>query len=325
MACVDDIAIIGGGPCGLFGLYHAHMRGVQARLFESLPALGGQVTSLYPDKEIFDIGGMPRVTGRDLVARLEEQCLKDGQAICLGEQVLALTPEDDVFRLHTSDGEHRARSVVIAAGLGAFRPRRIGVPGEEEFAGRGVDYIVDDLGRFTARRILVVGGGDSALDWANTLAPMADVRLVHNLPKWQAHEESVQRMQNSGIWYRQPWELRSIEGEGRVQEVVVGPVGSDACERIPVDQVLICIGFRTDLGPIKSWGLPIRGGQIQVDWGMRTGVDGIFAAGDVATYPGKQRLIALGFGEVGLAVDSAVRHLFPQQRLITKHSSDRGF
>lgn len=325
MSQVDDIAIVGGGPCGLFGLYHAHMRGAQARLFESLPALGGQVTSLYPDKEIFDIGGMPRVKGRELVAALEEQCIKEGQAISLGEQVLDVEREGEAFRLRTSGGEQLTRSVVIAAGLGAFRPRRLGVPGEDEFMGRGVDYFVDDIGRFVGKRILIVGGGDSALDWVNTLAPLADVRLVHNLPKWQAHEESVLRMQNSGVKYGQPWELRGIAGDGRVQEAVIGPVGSDASERIAVDEVLICIGFTTDLGPIKSWGLPIRGGQIEVDWGMRTGIDGLFAAGDIATYPGKQRLIALGFGEIGLAVDSAVRYLHPQQRLLTKHSSDRGF
>ena len=325
MTRVDDIAIVGGGPCGLFGLYHAHMRGVQARLFESLPALGGQVTSLYPDKEIFDIGGLPRVKGRELIAALEAQCIKEGQAISLGEQVLDVDRDDDLVRLRTTSGDHLARAVVIAAGLGAFRPRRLGVPGEDELQGRGVGYFVDDIGRFVGKRILIVGGGDSALDWANTLAPLADVHLVHNLSKWQAHEESVLRMQNSGIKYGQPWELRGISGEGRVQEAVVGPVGSDASERIAVDEVLICIGFSTDLGPIKSWGLPVRGGQIEVDWGMRTGVDGLFAAGDIATYPGKQRLIALGFGEIGLAVDSAVRHLRPQQRLLTKHSSDRGY
>ena len=325
MSSVDDIAIIGGGPCGLFGLYHANMRQVSARLFDSMPELGGQVTSLYPDKEIFDIGGMPRVKGRELIARLGEQCLKDGQSLCLGEQVLSLEREEEVFRLGTTMGEHLARTVVIAAGLGAFRPRQLGVPGEAEFCGRGVAYHVADIQRFVGQRVLIVGGGDSALDWANTLAPLAEVRLVHNLPKWQAHEESVVRMQNSGVRYGQPWELREIEGEGRVQAAVIGPVGADSQERIAVDEILICIGFSTDLGPIKNWGLSIRGGQIEVDWGMRTGVDGVFAAGDIVTYSGKQRLIALGFGEVGLAVDSAVRHLHPQQRLITKHSSDRGF
>ena len=212
-----------------------------------------------------------------------------------------------MFRLGTTTGESLARTVVIAAGPAAFRPRKLGVSGEAEFCGCGVAYHVAGIRRYVGRRVLIVGGGDSALDWANTLAPLAQVTLVHNLPKWQAHEESVGRMQNSGVRYGQPWELREIEGERQVQAAVIGPVGADSLERIAVDEILICIGFSTDLGPIRNWGLSIRGGQIEVDWGMRTGVDGVFAAGDIATYAGKQGLIALGFGEVGLAVDSAVR------------------
>ncbi|MDA8345231.1 MAG: NAD(P)/FAD-dependent oxidoreductase [Thermaerobacter sp.] len=325
MPTVDDITIIGGGPVGLFGLYHSHLRQLRARLIDSLPELGGQVVALYPEKYIFDVGGFPKVTGRELIELLAEQSIKQNASVCLGEKVVGLERDGEVWRLQTSGGEHLTRSVVIAAGLGAFNPRKLGVPGEEEFAGRGVQYFVRQVSAFYGKRVLIVGGGDSAVDWANTLIPHASIRVVHNLPKWQAHEESVEQMRASGIPIGQPWELREIRGADRVEAAVIGPCGSDQQETIAVDEILICIGFSTDLGPIKGWGLPIRGGQIQVDWGMKTPLEGVFAAGDVVTYPGKTKLIALGFGEVGMAVDSAVHYLFPEQRITTKHSSDRGF
>ncbi len=325
MATVDDVIIIGGGPVGLFGLYHAHLRQLRARLIESMPELGGQVSALYPEKYIYDVGGFPKVTGRELIELLAEQSIKQNATVCLNEKVTGLEREGDAWRLTTNAGSHLGRAVVIAAGLGAFNPRKLGVPGEEEFAGRGVQYFVHQVAGLYGKRVLIVGGGDSAVDWANTLIPHAAVRLVHNLPKWQAHEEAVQQLHASDIPIGQPWELREIHGSGHVEAAVIGPCGSDAQETVPVDEILICIGFSTDLGPIKGWGLPIRGGQVQVDWGMKTPLDGVYAAGDVATYPGKTKLIALGFGEVGMAIDSAVRYLFPEQRITSKHSSDRGF
>lgn len=325
LTTVDDITIIGGGPVGLFGLYHTHLRQLRARLIDSLPELGGQVSALYPEKLIFDVGGYPKVTGRELIEVLAEQSIKDGASVNLGEKVTDLAREGDLWRLTTSMGEHLTRTVVIAAGIGAFNPRHLNIPGEEELLGRGVQYFVRQVSAFHGKRVLVVGGGDSAVDWANTLIPHASVRVVHNLPKWQAHEESVERLRASDIPIGQPWELREILGKGHVEAAVIGPCGSDAQETVEVDEVLICIGFSTDLGPIKGWNLPIRGGQIQVDWGMKTPLEGVFAAGDVVTYPGKTKLIALGFGEVGMAVDSAVHYLFPEQRITTKHSSDRGF
>ncbi len=325
MPSVDDVTIIGGGPVGLFGLYHAHLRQLNARLIDSLPELGGQVMALYPEKAIFDVGGFPKVTGRELVELLAEQSIKENATVCLGEKVTDLVREGEHWRLSTSQGTYLTRAVVIAAGLGAFNPRKLGIPGEAELSGRGVQYFVRTLQALYGKRVLVVGGGDSAIDWANTLIPHAEVRVVHNLPKWQAHEEAVRRLYQSGIPIGQPWELREIQGGDRVEAAVIGPVGSDRSETVAVDEILICIGFSTDLGPIKGWGLPIRAGQIQVDWGMKTPLDGVFAAGDVATYPGKTKLIALGFGEVGMAIDSAVHYLFPEQRITTKHSSDRGF
>lgn len=325
MPSLDDIAIIGGGPVGLFGLYHTNLRQLRARLFDSLPEPGGQVTALYPEKFIYDVGGFPKVTGRELIERLAEQSVRDSASVNLGEKVTDLAPAGENWLLTTHTGIYEARSVVITAGLGAFNPKKIGVPGEEEFQGRGVRYFVRSVEELYGKRILVVGGGDSAVDWANTFAGRSEVRVIHKLPRWQAHEESVELMRRSGIWIGQPWELREIQGHGRVEAAVIGEVGSDSCETVAVDEILVCIGFSTDLGPIKGWGLPIRAGQIEVGWQMKTPLPGVFAAGDVVTYPGKTKLIALGFGEVAMAVDAAVHHLFPDKRITTMHSSDRGF
>lgn len=325
MPTLDDIAIIGGGPVGLFGLYHTNLRKLSARLFDSLPEPGGQVTALYPEKSIFDVGGYPKVTGRELVERLCEQSIRENASVNFGEKVTGLAPAGDHWLLTTHAGTYEARSVVITAGIGAFNPKKIGVPGEAEFEGRGVQFFVRSLEALRGKRILIVGGGDSAVDWANTLAPIAQVRLIHKLPKWQAHEESVEIMHRSGIWIGQPWELHEIRGDERVRSAVIGEMGSDRTETVDLDEIVICIGFSTDLGPIKGWSLPIKGGQIEVGWQMKTPLPGVFAAGDVVTYPGKTKLIALGFGEVGMAVDSAVHHLYPDRRITTMHSSDRGF
>lgn len=322
---VDDIAIIGGGPVGLFGLYHTNLRQLRARLFESLPEPGGQVTALYPEKLIYDVGGYPRITGRELIDRLAEQSIRDNASVNLGEKVTELVQAGENWQVTSQSGTYEARSVVITAGLGAFNPKKLGAPGEEEFAGRGVQYFVRSVEAFYGKRILIVGGGDSAVDWANTFSAHADVRLIHKLPKWQAHEESVEIMQRSGITIGQPWELREILGGAHVEAAVIGEVGSDSSETIAVDEIFVCIGFSTDLGPIRGWGLPIKAGQIEVGWQMKTPLAGVFAAGDVVTYPGKTKLIALGFGEVGMAVDAAVHHLYPDKRITTMHSSDRGF
>jgi thioredoxin reductase len=322
---VDDIAIIGAGPVGLFGMYHARLRGLRARLLESLPELGGQLTAMYPEKDIFDVGGLPRIRARDLVENLIRQGLVGDYELCLGEKVEELTPVEEGWQLSTPRGSYVARSVVVTTGIGAFRPKTLGLPEEALLQGRGVLYFVKQLQELAGKRVVIVGGGDSAVDWANSLKGMADVTVVHRLERFQAHEQSVAEMLSGGIRLYQPWYVAAIQGSGRVEAVTVRAVKGAGEAILPCDALLICIGFATDLGPVKQWGVALEGGKIVVDTEMRTNLPGVFAAGDCVTYPGRLNLIALGFGEVAVAVASAAAHARPGERHGLVHSSTRGY
>lgn len=322
----DDITILGGGPVGIWGLYHTSLRQVKARLIESLPELGGQLSAMYPEKPIFDVGGFPRVMARDLVDSLVAQSVKGTSEVSLGEKVLGLHPDGSSWRILTTREEHVAKAVVIATGLGAFNPKKIGLLEEETFLGKGVSYFVRRVQDLDGKKIVVVGGGDSALDWVNTFKEKSQVTLVHRLERFQAHEASVREMEESRkVSVYRPWEVVEIRGKDQMESVRLRDVKTGDEQIVEADELLICIGFNADLGPIKNWGLQLQGGKIKVDREMRTNLPGVFAAGDAVTYPGKLNLIALGFGEVAIAVKSAVDHAFPGERHGLAHSSSRGF
>lgn len=322
----DDITIVGGGPVGIWGLYHTSLRQVSARLIESLPELGGQLMAMYPEKFIYDVGGFPKILARELVEGLVEQSIKGSVSVSLSEKVLEMHPEGRDWRLVTSQGERLTKAVVIASGLGAFRPKKLGLAEEERFAGHGVAYFVKSLSDYEGKRIVIVGGGDSAIDWANTLQGRAEVSVVHRLERFQAHPASVTDMEESGrIATYMPWEVTAILGEDRVAAVTVRERETGEERTLPCDALLVCIGFNADLGPIKNWGLGLEGGKIRVGTDMATNLPGVFSAGDVTTYPGKLNLIACGFSEVAIAVKSAVDYAFPGERHGLAHSSSRGF
>lgn len=323
---IYDITIVGGGPAGLFGLFYAGMREMSAKVIDSLEELGGQLTALYPEKFIYDMPGFPRIKSKDLVAQMVEQGLQYGAAVCLGEKVQRLAQQDDgIWRLETDRGTaHRSRTVVITVGAGGFAPRKLALPRVQELEGRGIYYFVKDLEPFAGKRVLIVGGGDSALDWALGLEPIArSITLIHRRDKFRAHESSVNQLLASSCDVCLFWELEAIHGNDRVEGVTIFDNRSRETRTLPVDAIIFSLGFVADIGPIRQWGLELEGGAIKVNSRMETNLPGIYAAGDIITYDGKLKLIATGVGEVTVAVNHAKTFIDPRARAFPGHSSDR--
>jgi thioredoxin reductase (NADPH) len=323
-----DLAIIGGGPIGLFAAFYAGMRQMSIKIIDSLEVLGGQLTTLYPEKYIYDVAGFVKVLAKDLSRSLIEQAMQYHPTVCLGEQVHELLVDDaqaarPVYSITTSKATHRARTIVIAAGLGSFLPKTLSLPNVEDFRDRGLHYFVKSLEPFIGRRVLIVGGGDSAVDWANMLAPIAkEVTLIHRRDQFRAHEDSVLKMRHSPVRVLVFHELKAIGGVGRVQNATIYDNRTKAENTLEIDHVLVNIGFVSSLGPIQHWGLDLEANAIKVDGMMHTNRPGIFAAGDVVTYPGKLKLIATGFGEACTAVNFAKTWVDPAARAFPGHSSE---
>jgi thioredoxin reductase len=322
---IADVAIIGAGPTGLFAAFYAGLRQMSVLLLDSLEILGGQLTTLYPEKYIYDVAGFPKVLSKDLSAGLAEQALQYGPSVCLGEQVRELNYDEaaKVYSLVTPKGRHLARSIIVSAGVGAFQPKTLPLSNAAGYEGHGLHYFVKDLARFTGRKVLIVGGGDSAVDWANMLAPIAgQLTLIHRRDQFRAHEDSVTKMKCTSCRIMTFHELKSISGSGGLEQAVIYDNRSKDEQTLEVDDVLVNVGFVNSLGPIKTWGLEIEGSQIKVDSMMQTTRPGIFAAGDICTYPGKLKLIATGFGEACIAVNYAKHYLDPHANIFPGHSSN---
>jgi ferredoxin/flavodoxin---NADP+ reductase len=322
---VVDVAIVGAGPTGLFAAFYAGLRQMSIKLIDSLEILGGQLTTLYPEKYIYDVAGFPKVLSKDLSAGLVEQAMQYNPTVCLGEQVQTLDFDEEtkIFSLKTSKDVHKARSIIVAAGVGAFQAKTLPLSNAKGFEGKGLHYFVKDLGRFKGRRVLIVGGGDSAVDWANMLAPIAgELTLIHRRDGFRAHEDSVTKMRQTCCKIKVFYELKSIGGNGNLEQAVIFDNRTKAEETLAVDDVLVNIGFQNSLGPIKDWGLALEGSAIKVDSMMQTSRPGIFAAGDICTFPGKLKLIATGFGEATIAVNYAKHYLDPSANIFPGHSSN---
>jgi thioredoxin reductase (NADPH) len=320
-----DLAIIGGGPTGLFASFYAGLRQMSVKLLDSLEILGGQCTTLYPEKYIYDVAGFPKVLSKDLANNLIEQALQYNPTVCLGEQVQDLQFDEAgrIYTVKTSKATHLARAVIIAAGVGAFQPKTLPLSNAQGYEGKGLHYFVKELNAFQGKKVLIVGGGDSAVDWANMLAPVAgQVTVIHRRDQFRAHEDSVVKMRCTACQIRTFYELKSIEGDGRLERATIFDNRTKAEETLDVDAVLVNIGFVNALGPIKNWGLEIEGNSIKVDSMMQTKRPGIFAAGDICTYPGKLKLIATGFGEAAVAVNYAKHYLDPSANIFPGHSSN---
>jgi ferredoxin/flavodoxin---NADP+ reductase len=322
-AGVSDLVIIGGGPTGLFAAFYAGLRGMSVRIIDSLEVLGGQLATLYPEKYIYDVGGFPKILAKDLAQLLIDQANQYHPKISLGERVDRLEQRDDIFYLHTNTIVHQARSVLIAAGIGAFEPKTLSLPEAAGFAGRGLYYFVKELEQFRGKRLLIVGGGDSAVDWANTLSPIAaSLTLIHRRDQFRAHEQSVEKMRAGSTRVMTFHELRRLEGGLVLERAIIYDNRSNEEQTLEIDAVLVNVGFHNSLGPIKDWGLAIEGGSIKVDATMMSNRPGIFAAGDIAVFPGKLKLIATGFGEACVAVNYAKHFLDPKANIFPGHSSN---
>ena len=321
---VYDITIIGGGPVGMFTAFYGGMRQASVKIIESLPQLGGQLSALYPEKYIYDIAGFPKVRAQELVNNLKEQMAKFDQTIVLEQAVQDVEKQaDGIFKLTTDKEVHYSKTIIITAGNGAFQPRRIEIEDAKQYEQKNLHYFIDDLTQFAGQNVVVFGGGDSAVDWALMLEPIAEkVTIVHRRDKFRAHEHSVENLKNSKVEIKTPYIPDQLIGTGEaIETVILKEATGEATVSLDVDAVIVNYGFVSSLGPIKNWGLEIQKNNIVVNSRMETNIPGIYAAGDIATYDGKVKLIASGFGEAPTAVNHAKQFIDPKAKLQPMHSS----
>ena len=318
-----EILIIGAGPTGLYGAYCAGFRGLRTVLVDALPQVGGQISALYPEKEIRDVAGIRRLRGREFVAALAEQAAAYEPVLLLGLQAVELAyASDGRPRVTLADGSRiTAGALVITAGIGTFTPRTL--PAGEEFLGRGLSYFVPDSARHADHDVLVVGGGDSAVDWALALHPIArSVTVVHRRATFRAHAANLAALRACGVRLVTEAEVEALTGNGVVSQAHVRVRGETGPRVYDVDSVIAALGFVSDLGPLAAWGLDLTRRHIIVDSRMRTSRDRVYAAGDVTEYAGKVRLMSVGFGEVATAVNNAAVELDPELSLFPGHSTE---
>jgi thioredoxin reductase (NADPH) len=321
---VSDITIIGGGPVGLFTAFYAGMRQASVKIIESLPQLGGQLSALYPEKFIYDIAGFPKVRAQELIDNLTEQMnlFEDNTTLCLGQSVQHIEKQDGIFTIKTDNETHYSKAIIITAGNGAFQARKLPIEVSETHEKANVHYFVNDLNRFAGKKVVVFGGGDSAVDWALMLEPIAEkVTLVHRRDKFRAHEHSVTLLEESSVEIVTPYVPVQLAGGQSVEKVVLEEVKGAGRKEIDVDDVLVNYGFVSSLGPIKGWDLAIESNAIVVNSRMETNIEGIYAAGDICTYDGKIKLIATGFGEAATAVSNAKVYIEPSAKVQPLHST----
>ena len=326
---IFDITIIGGGPVGLFAAFYSGLRHMKTKIIDALPELGGQLTALYPEKYIYDVAGFPKIMAKDLAKNLIEQGLHHNPEICLNEKIESLEPVDigdqRVLKLMGEKGNnHYTKGLLLTVGIGAFVPRKLELPDVERYEGKGIHYFVKDKKIFVGKNLLIVGGGDSAVDWSLNLQDTArSITLIHRRDEFRAHEDSVKKLLSSSVGVKLWYEIESIEGSSVVEKAVIRNNKTNEREILAVDHILFNLGFVASLGPLRNWGLEIEKGDIVVNTKMQTNVQGIYAAGDIVTFPGKLKLIATGFGEAAIAVNNIKSDIDPKARFFPGHSSDK--
>jgi len=335
---VRDITVIGAGPVGLITSFWAGMREASSRIIDSLPEIGGQLTTLYPEKWIYDVPGYPRVLAKDLVELLREQSVEQFEVPVYLETTAERVeyepdpedPEKQILRIVTDQGDLLTRTIVIAGGHGAFEPKKL--PGYDmtPWEGKGAHYLVGEKSAFAGKRVIIVGGGDSACDWTlNLLDTAAEITLVHRREGFRAHEVTVgeitEAAESGKVDLRVPYQIKDVVGNGEVERVTLfHSENEEDVVEVPCDAILLQLGFKTALGPLKEWPLEVEKGAIKVDPVMKTSMDAVWAAGDITTFDGKLKLIATGFAEAAIAVAQAVHHIRPEMKIQPKYSTNTG-
>jgi thioredoxin reductase len=332
---IFDITFIGAGPTGLFGAFYAGLRELKVKIIDALPQAGGQLITLYPEKIIYDTPGFPEILSKRLVQNLVEQSSRWQLAMALGERALNLFQEalpdgeadEKCWVIETDKARHYTRTVVIAAGIGAFEPTKLKNESIARYEQRGVDYMVEDLETYQDQNVLIIGGGDSAVDWALALEPVAKhVTLIHRREGFRAHDTSVNALMASGVDVRVFYELRELQGDGKLERAVIFDNRTDEELSIDIDRTILALGFKADLGPIREWNLETIGRRyIKVNSKMETNLPGVYAAGDVALQEDLDplNLIVIGYGQVTIAVNYAYAHLKPGGKVFPGHSSEK--
>ncbi|EIA20336.1 NAD(P)/FAD-dependent oxidoreductase [Listeria fleischmannii] len=321
---IYDITIIGGGPVGIFAAFYAGMRKASVKIIESLPQLGGQLTALYPEKYIYDIPGFKAVRAQELINNLVQQMQPFDPTVCLEESVLKVEKQaDGTFEITTTKDVHYSKTIIITAGNGAFEPRKLQLKEAERFEGTNLHYFINDLNQFKGRRVAVCGGGDSAVDWALMLEPIAkSVSIIHRRGSFRAHEHSVESLEKSSVSIMTPFIPTELHGtEAGIEKIILQEVKGTQTKTLEIDDFIINYGFVSQLGPIKEWGLTIERNSIVVNSKMESSIPGIYSAGDICTYDGKVKLIATGFGEAPTAVNNAINFMDPTARVQPMHST----
>jgi thioredoxin reductase (NADPH) len=329
---VRDITIIGAGPVGLSAAFWAGMRQASSRIVDSLPEIGGQCTTLYPEKWIFDVPGHRKILAKDLVAELREQALGQFDVpVHLDTTAHEISWDDELVTLHTDRGELRSRTVIVAGGHGAFEPKKLPLSDVdmEPWEGRGAHYLVSEKGMFAGKHVVIVGGGDSAFDWVvNLLGTAGKLTLVHRRDGFRAHEATVaevmDHVENGRVDLKVPYVIKAVNGNGTIESIELHHAAGEHVETLACDAVLLQLGFSTKLGPLKDWGFELSKGAIVVDGLMKTSLDRVWACGDITTFDGKLKLIATGFAEAAIAVAQAVHHIRPEMKLQPAYSTNTG-
>ena len=316
-----DVLIVGAGPAGLFGAYYAGFRGMSVTLVDSLPEIGGQVSALYPEKAILDVAGFPTIKGRELVNALVAQAASAKPTYLLDRTANALTVDDDGVTMGLDDGsEVRAKVVVVTAGIGKFTPRPL--PAGDGWESKGLAFFVPSFDEYIGKDVVIVGGGDSAFDWAHQLEGIANsIVLVHRRDQFRAHQATVDAVLAGKTEVITKAQVTALVGDGHVEKVEITREDGEILVR-PAQAVVAALGFVADLTAMKEWGLEFDKRHIKVDTATRTNLPRVFAAGDITEYEGKVRLIAVGFGEVATSINNAAPLVFPDQGVFPGHSSE---
>jgi ferredoxin/flavodoxin---NADP+ reductase len=332
---IYDLTVIGAGPVGLFGVFYAGMRQMSVNVLDSLEMIGGQLNALYPEKYIYDMPGFPKIMAKDLVKQLWEQAQFAKPDLQLGRKVTRIAKVDLEpihFDIQCENGDvFSSRTILLALGMGAFKPRKLEVPGLEEREGKNVHYFVRSLDHFNGKDVLVIGGGDSAADWTLALAgpdPHGKVRaksvtMIHRTDKFAAHEATIgllKELRHCEIHTHT--ELQSLSGDSRLQCTLVKNLTKEICEKT-FDEIIICAGYIAKLDFVKESGLEMEGNSIKVNEKMQTNIPGIFAVGDVCSHNAKLKLIATGVGEAAIAANLAKVFVDPTAKAFPGHSTSK--